>query len=144
MSEMTRPGMTCHPLPASDIAVSDLERARRFYVHALGFLPGARNPGQAANDDRLTLEFGEHTLELCAVVCEHEKIVRETVVLVLTVDDWCTVSERLQAHGVSTEILPGRRFSVTPGEQCTMSVLDPDGNTVELRGFAAEENQLAA
>ena len=66
------------------------------------------------------------------------------ITFILGVDDWCTTAERLQAHNVDVTVAPSRRFSIAPGEQCAMTVHDPDGNCIELRGFAADESVLAA
>jgi len=66
------------------------------------------------------------------------------IAFILGVDDWCTTAERLQAHNIEVTVAPSRRFSIVPGEQCAMTIHDPDGNCIEFRGFAAEEGVLAA
>jgi len=138
-------------LAAPLLRVTDLDAARRFHVHALGCTP------IHGVDGRLELELCGQPLTLVAedfsadvdagagaITSTGERDIVSTVVFVLGVDDWCTLSERLREHGVDVEIEPGRRFSVVPGEQCTMRLNDPDGNVVELRGFAAEADRLAA
>ena len=85
----------------------------------------------AANDS----EFGSHSFADTSA---------PVIIFILGVDDWCTTAERLQAHNVDVTVAPSRRFSIAPGEQCAMTVHDPDGNCIELRGFAADESVLAA
>lgn len=119
------------------LRVADLEAARRFHVHALGCKP------IRGTAERLELELFGEPLVLVADGGETPESV-STAVFVLGVDDWCTTSERLRVHGIDTVVEPGRRFSVVPGEQCSMRLEDPDGNVIELRGFATEADQLAA
>ena len=123
------------PSDAPVLAVADLDAARRFHVHTLGCTP------VRTHADRLELELCGQPLTLVAAAGDAAP---DTAVFVLGVDDWCAASERLQAHDVDVVVEPGRRFSVVPGEQCAMRLEDPDGNVVELRGFAAEADLLAA
>lgn len=62
----------------------------------------------------------------------------------LGVDAWCTVSERLRAHGIAGEIETPRRPGVLPGEQCALCLTDPAGNALRIAGFAQEPYVLAA
>ena len=126
--------MPPQPTAAPALPVADLEAARRFHVHALGCTPIRSTP------ERLELELFGEPLQLVVGTAETPA----TASFLLGVDDWCTTSERLRAHGIETVVEPGRRFSVIPGEQCSMRLEDPDGNVIELRGFAAEADQLAA
>ena len=121
------------------LRVTDIDVAGRFHVHALGCTP------VRSTDDRVELELCGQPLTLVVdPSLAGVDAAGDTAAFVLGVDDWCTTSERLRAHGVDVAVEPARRFSVVPGEQCAMRVADPDGNVVELRGFAAEADLLAA
>ena len=56
--------------------------------------------------------------------------------VVLPLDVWRRVADRLTAAGVDFVIPPSVRFEGQPGEQWTMFFRDPSGNPVELKGFA--------
>ena len=147
MSAISRPALP----------VADLDVARRFYVHVLGCRPATSSrptlrtasgaPGTHRDDggEGLDLELAGLPLSLRrAGQAAGPDTVGAAAAFVLGVDDWCTLSERLREHAVAVEVETGRRFSVEPGEQCLMRLEDPDGNVIELRGFARESDQLAA
>jgi|SRR5690348_1548133 len=56
--------------------------------------------------------------------------------LVLEMDAWQALAERLQAAGTRFVIEPHIRFEGQPGEQATMFLLDPCGNALEFKAFA--------
>jgi len=56
--------------------------------------------------------------------------------IVLPMDQWRLLAERLQREGVSFLIEPHVRFAGLPGEQATMFFLDPSGNALEIKAFA--------
>ncbi len=56
--------------------------------------------------------------------------------VVLTLDDFAALAERLSAAGVTFEIEPYTRFAGLPGEQRTMFFRDPSGNALEIKAFA--------
>ncbi len=56
--------------------------------------------------------------------------------LVLTMDDWQALTERLRAADTRFIIEPHVRFVGQPGEQATMFLLDPCGNALEFKAFA--------
>lgn len=55
--------------------------------------------------------------------------------IVLPMDDWKALSEKLRAKGVEFVIEPKIRFAGEVGEQATMFFLDPSGNALEFKGF---------
>jgi uncharacterized protein len=55
--------------------------------------------------------------------------------LVLSMPDWRTLAQRLEAHGVEFVIKPSLRFVGLPGEQGTMFFIDPSGNPMEVKGY---------
>jgi extradiol dioxygenase family protein len=56
--------------------------------------------------------------------------------VVLPMDEWHTLAERLKAAGVRFVIEPHIRFPGQVGEQATMFFLDPAGNALEFKAFA--------
>jgi uncharacterized protein len=55
--------------------------------------------------------------------------------LVLSMPDWRTLAQRLEAHGVKFVIKPSLRFVGLPGEQGTMFFIDPSGNPMKVKGY---------
>ena len=55
--------------------------------------------------------------------------------IVLPMDDWRELADRLTAKGVKFIIEPKIRFAGEVGEQATMFFLDPSGNALEFKGF---------
>ena len=64
--------------------------------------------------------------------------------VVLEMDDWHALADRLRAAGVDFVIEPHVRFVGQPGEQATLFFLDPSGNALEFKAFADIEGQLFA
>lgn len=56
--------------------------------------------------------------------------------VVLLLDQFAALAERLRAAGIRFEIAPYTRFAGQPGEQHTMFFRDPSGNAVEIKAFA--------
>lgn len=55
--------------------------------------------------------------------------------IVLPMDEWKQLAEKLSAKGVEFVIEPKIRFAGEVGEQATMFFLDPSGNALEFKGF---------
>lgn len=55
--------------------------------------------------------------------------------VVLTMEDWNDLSERLKQLKIEFIIEPYIRFKGEPGEQATMFFLDPSGNALEFKAF---------
>ena len=55
--------------------------------------------------------------------------------VVLTMEDWQRLRDRLQAAGIQFEIEPYVRFEGEVGEQATMFFFDPFGNALEFKAF---------
>ncbi len=56
--------------------------------------------------------------------------------LILEVEEFHRLADRLSAAGVEFVIAPYRRFAGQPGEQWTMFCYDPAGNALEFKAFA--------
>lgn len=55
--------------------------------------------------------------------------------VVLTMEDWQLLSERLKKNGTEFIIKPTIRFQGKPGEQATLFFKDPEGNALEFKAF---------
>jgi len=55
--------------------------------------------------------------------------------IVLPMDEWHELAERLRGHGVKFVIEPKVRFKGEVGEQATMFFMDPSGNALEFKSF---------
>lgn len=56
--------------------------------------------------------------------------------VVLAMEQWQGLADRLAAAGVTFEIAPYIRFAGQAGEQATMFFKDPSGNAIEMKAFA--------
>jgi len=63
--------------------------------------------------------------------------------IVLSLEQWKTLAERLKQLKVTFIIEPYIRFEGQPGEQATMFFLDPEGNALEFKGFEDLDNLFA-
>ena len=64
--------------------------------------------------------------------------------VVLEMDQWEALAQRLRDAGVEFVIEPYIRFKGEPGEQATMFLLDPSGNALEFKAFRDIAGQLFA
>ena len=63
--------------------------------------------------------------------------------VVLTMEDWKLLSERLKKNGTEFIIKPTIRFKDKPGEQATLFFKDPEGNALEFKAFKDIEQLFA-
>jgi len=56
--------------------------------------------------------------------------------VVLAMDDWQALADRVAMAQVPFGIAPHIRFAGQPGEQATMFFQDPSGNALEFKAFA--------
>lgn len=120
--------------------VSSLAHARAFYGELLGCPEGRSSPNW------VDFDFHGHQIVAHLAPQEVSAAARHDVDgdavpvrhfgLVLTMDDWQALADRLQAAGTRFVIEPHIRFKGQPGEQATMFLLDPCGNALEFKAFA--------
>jgi len=55
--------------------------------------------------------------------------------VVLKMNEWIKLSERLKKNGTKFIIEPTIRFKGKPGEQATLFFKDPEGNALEFKAF---------
>jgi uncharacterized protein len=127
--------------------VTDLDEARRFY----GGVMGCRE-GRSA-ETWVDFDFFGHQISLhlgkpfetarTGQVGEH-RVPMPHLGVVLPLEDWQILVERLEAAGVTFEIPPQVRFEDEPGEQRTAFFRDPSGNPIEAKGFRDFDGLFAA
>ncbi|MCA0404927.1 MAG: VOC family protein [Proteobacteria bacterium] len=118
--------------------VTDLAQARHFYGTVLGCAEGR------STETWVDFNFFGHEISLhLGTPFKTEatgKVAGKLVPMphlgvVLQMDDWNIMAERLRAAGVQFELEPMVRFAGEPGEQSTMFFRDPSGNPIEIKGF---------
>jgi extradiol dioxygenase family protein len=119
--------------------VHDLEAAREFYAGVLGCEEG--------RSSETWIDFNLYGHQIVTHLAPDATGVRSTnhvdadhvpvphFGIVLPMDEWKTLSEKLTARGIQFVIEPKIRFAGEVGEQATMFFLDPSGNALEFKGF---------
>lgn len=120
--------------------VRDLAEARAFYGDLLGCPEGRSSPDW--------IDFDFHGHQIVAHLAPDEVGHRQTSAVdgeqvpvrhfgvILSLETWQTLADRLQAAGTEFIIPPQVRFKGQPGEQATLFFLDPSGNALEFKAFA--------
>jgi uncharacterized protein len=118
--------------------VTDLGAARAFYGGVLGCREGRSTETWVDFDffgHQLSLHLGTpFATTLTGKVGDH-MVPMPHLGLVLLLDDWRALADRLVASGVDFVLPPSVRFEGQPGEQWTMFFRDPSGNPIEVKGF---------
>lgn len=127
--------------------VTSLANARRFYGELLGC------PEGRSSEAWVDFDFHGHQIvahlapDEAKGVSAHEVDGDNVPVrhfgLVLSMDEWHALADRLRAAGTRFVIEPHVRFQGRPGEQATMFLLDPCGNALEFKAFADHSTLFA-
>ena len=130
---MTRPFHLAFP-------VHDLAAARAFYGGMLGCTEG-RSSDAWVDFDLYGHQIVAHLDPAAKPVAVSNPVDGHDVPVphfgvVLTMDAWRALSDRLKAAGTRFGIEPHIRFVGQPGEQATMFFCDPSGNALEFKAFA--------
>lgn len=120
------------------VPVHDISKAREFYGAIMGFTEG-RSADTWIDWNFYGHQFVTHySPERTALhhnpVDGHDVPVPHFGV-VLTMEDWQALADRMQAAGVEFVIEPHIRFKGQPGEQATMFFYDYSGNALEFKAF---------
>jgi extradiol dioxygenase family protein len=120
--------------------VDDLAAARRFYGDILG-CPEGRSADHWVDFDLHGHQIVAHLAPEAAPRRAANEVDGENVPvphfgLVLQMEAWKAMAERLETAGVEFVIAPTVRFEGQPGEQATMFLLDPAGNALEFKAMA--------
>lgn len=120
--------------------VDDLEAARAFYGGILG-CPEGRSSNTWIDFNL----FGHQIVAHLKPGGKSEPVHRSAVDLhdvpiphfgvVLPMDEWHRLAEKMQAAGTKFVIEPHVRFKGQKGEQATMFFMDPAGNALEFKAF---------
>ncbi len=127
--------------------VDDLAAARSFYGELLGCAEGR------SSEEWIDFDFHGHQIvahlspeagdRMSNPVDGHDVPVPHFG-LVLGMDDWRNLAEKLKECGTDFVIEPTIRFEGKPGEQATMFLRDPAGNALEFKAFADMGQLFAA
>jgi len=127
--------------------VTDLDEARAFYGGVLGCAEGR------STDTWVDFDFFGHQISLhlgtpfanapTGKVGDH-MVPMPHFGLVLDVERFRALADRLGAAGVEFVIPPTLRFAGQPGEQWTMFFRDPSGNPIEVKGYASADQVFAS
>lgn len=132
--------MTLRPFHLA-FPVHDLAAARAFYGGTLGCGEGR------SSDQWIDFDFFGHQIVAHLAPKRAEPDAARNHVdghgvpvphfgVVLTLEQFAALAERLSAAGVRFEVEPYTRFAGLPGEQRTMFFRDPSGNALEIKAFA--------
>ena len=120
--------------------VKDLETSRRFYGEVLGCDEGR------SSDEWIDFNLFGHQIVAHLAPSENFKQHFNEVDadhvpvphfgIVLPMDEFKSLAEKLKSKGVEFIIEPKIRFQGEVGEQATMFFLDPSGNALEFKAFA--------
>jgi extradiol dioxygenase family protein len=127
--------------------VDDLGAARRFYGDLLG-CPEGRSSDRWIDFDLHGHQIVAHLAPDAAPRRASNPVDGEDVPvphfgLVLAMDEWKALADRLRAANVEFVIEPTVRFQGQAGEQATMFLLDPAGNALEFKAMADPANLFA-
>jgi len=119
--------------------VDDLAAARAFYGGLLG-CPEGRSADEWVDFDLYGHQIVAHLAPEAVRARATNPVDGENVPvphfgLVLTMDRWKALAERLESAGVDFVIPPTVRFAGQPGEQATMFFRDPAGNALEFKAM---------
>lgn len=130
------------------VPVHDLAEARKFYGELLGFKEG-RSSERWIDYNFYGHQFVVHLKPKEEITSLHYNKVdgQEVPVphfgVILGINDWSVLSEKLKKAGVKFIIEPYVRFAGEVGEQATMFLLDPSGNALEFKAFRDLDNLFA-
>jgi len=137
------------PVPPFHLAfpVDDLAAARVFYGELLG-CPEGRSTDHCVDFDLHGLQIVAHLAPEAVRARATNPVDGEDVPvphfgLVLPMDDWRALAERLESAGTEFVIPPTVRFEGQAGEQATMFLLDPAGNALEFKAMGDPANLFA-
>ena len=132
-------GMSLPPFHLA-FPVDDLQAARRFYGGLLG-CPEGRSAAEWIDFDLYGHQIVAHLAPKAARDRATNPVDGEEVPvphfgIVLAMDEWKSLADRLEQAGMDFVIRPAVRFEGQAGEQATMFFLDPAGNALEFKAMA--------
>ena len=129
------------------IPVHNLEECRSFYRDVLGCHEGRSSDHWVDFDfygHQLVIHYKEKSAEdLHTNAVDGKAVPVPHFGVVLTMEDFESLSKALQERGIEFIIEPYIRFKGEAGEQATMFFLDPAGNALEFKAFKNIEQLFA-
>ncbi len=131
--------MTLRPFHLA-VPVDDLAAARGFYGGLMGCAEG-RSSAQWVDFDFFGHQLVVHDTGVRSDAGAHNPVDGHNVPVphfgvVLTIDQFAALADRLRAGDVTFIIEPHTRFAGLAGEQRTMFLKDPAGNALEFKALA--------
>ena len=126
--------------------VRDLDQTRAFYGEVLGCQEGRSTEtwvDYSFFGHQISLHLGEPFATAATGKVGNHMVPMPHLGVVLQMDDWKALADRLKGAEVDFIIEPSLRFEGEPGEQATMFFRDPSGNPIEIKGFADMERVFA-
>jgi extradiol dioxygenase family protein len=126
--------------------VDDLDAARAFYGGTLGCAQGRSDTTWVDWDFRghqIVTHLASTAAERIHNLVDGHDVPVPHFGLILTIDDFHDLADRLREAGTRFVIEPYVRFAGETGEQWTMFFYDPAGNALEFKAFA-DEGQIFA
>lgn len=127
-------------------AISDIERAREFYVQRLGCAEGRSTEHWIDFElfgHQLSAHLGTPPGASCEGTVDGHAVPIPHFGAILAIGQFWAFAERLRAAGIDFLMEPALRFVGKPGEQATMFFLDPDGNALEFKAFVRQDEVFA-
>jgi uncharacterized protein len=128
-----------HPRFHLAIPVDDLVEARRFYGDVLG-CPQGRSADTWVDwnlyGHQLVTHLAAGAGDAGTNPVDGQNVPVPHFGVLLDVDTFRSLADRVRDAGVTFVIEPGLRFRGQPGEQWTMFFRDPSGNALEFKAFA--------
>jgi len=122
--------------------VDNLEKTRDFYINILGCREG-RSSDRWIDFDMYGHQVVAHLIDEVESVqtnpVDGDDVPASHFGVILDMEDWDSLSERLKSSGMSFIIEPHIRFKGEAGEQATMFFLDPCGNALEFKAFKSDD-----
>ena len=128
--------------------VDDLASARKFYLEDMGCAEGR------SSDQWIDFDFYGHQIvahlspdgagDRANNPVDGHGVPVPHFGIVLTMEQWQALADRLSAAGTEFVIAPTIRFKGKPGEQATMFFRDPAGNAIEMKAFASDDMLFAS
>ena len=130
--------MTLRPFHLA-FPVHDLAAARAFWGGTIGCREG-RSSAEWIDFDfyghQIVAHLAPHAAPAASNAVDGHDVPVPHFGIVLTLEDWQDLADRLTAAGTKFVIEPYIRFRGQPGEQATMFFRDPSGNAIEMKAFA--------
>ena len=129
------------------IPVTNLQAAKAFYGDLLGCERG-RSDEMWIDWNFFGHQLVTHKVAVMPSAPQHNAVDEHAVPVphfgvVLTMEDWQALADKLTNAGTEFIIEPYVRFKGKPGEQATLFFRDPSGNALEFKAFASMDQLFA-